>query len=364
MKKIKFPIGSSSVFFNALNTDIERILSRTSLLMNAKKLLWLKMVSYFMIHVCAYLALFLFPLGKTGLLAAYTFIGLSGILLAFNVSHDACHETFSKNKKLNTWLYHLSFNMQGPNAYLWKIRHTASHHLFPNVDGCDADIDDNPIIRLSPHHPFRRYQRHQHLYSFFVYCLYTLHWFFYKDFLYLFKKKVANLQQKSHPVKQYLFFFFWKLTYLSFMFLWPLCAGYSFGNILLAFFVMHIISALFFIHVLIITHLCMETQFPKTDENGCLPGDYYIHQLTTSLDYSPTNKIYNWFLGGFNSHAAHHLYPKLPHTTYPVISRFIEKRAKQFNITYNKLDLWTAIRSHYKYLRMMGRPGLNSQVKF
>jgi linoleoyl-CoA desaturase len=323
---------------------------------NAKKLLWFKMVFYFLIHLSAYLALFLFPLGKPGLLVDYIFIGLSGILLAFNVSHDACHQTFSRNKKLNNWLYHLSFDIQGLNAYLWKIRHTGSHHLFPNVDGCDADIDDNPFIRLSPHHPFRRYQRYQHLYSFFVYCFYTLHWFLFKDFLYLFKKKIANLQQKKHPVKQYFLFFFWKLIYLSFTFLLPLCAGYPFGNILLAFFVMHFISALFFIHVLIITHLCMETQFPKTDENGCLPGDYYTHQLTTSLDYSPTNKIYNWFLGGFNSHAAHHLYPKLPHTAYPVISRFIERRAKQFNVPYNKLSLWAAIRSHYKYLRVMGRP--------
>ena len=362
MKKIKFPIGSSSAFFNALNKDVERILSGTKLLMNAKRLLWVKTVFYFLLHVGAYVALFAFPLGKTGLLFSYTFIGLTGIHLAFNVSHDACHETFSKNRKLNHWLYHLSFNMQGPNAYLWKVRHTASHHLFPNVDGCDADIDNNPLIRLSPHHPFRRHQRYQHLYSFFVYSLYTLHWFFFKDFLYLFKKKVANLQHKKHPMKQYFLFFFWKLAYLSFMFLLPAYAGYPFVNILPAFFIMHIISGLFFIHILIVTHLCMETQFPKTDANGCLPGDYYTHQLTTSLDYSPTSRIYNWFLGGFNSHAAHHLYPRLPHTTYPVISRFIERRAREFKIPYNKLKLSEAIRSHYKYLRMMGTP--NGACKF
>jgi linoleoyl-CoA desaturase len=122
---------------------------------------------------------------------------------------------------------------------------------------------------------------------------------------------------------------------------------------------MHVVAALFFIHVLIATHLCMETQFPVVDENGYLPGDYYVHQLATSLDYSPTSKICNWFLGGFNSHAAHHLYPKLPHTTYTVLSKYIEQRAKQFNIPYNKLDLVSAIRSHYKYLRMMGRSDAN-----
>ncbi len=354
MKKIKFHSGSSSVFFNTLDRDVRRILSNTRLLKKAKQLLWLKMIFYFLLHLSSYLVLFSFHHGTTTFILNYVFVGLSGILLAFNVSHDACHGTFSKNKNINNWIYHLSFNMQGPNAYLWKLRHTASHHLFPNVDGCDADIDDNPLIRLSPHHPLRPYQRYQHLYSFFIYCFYTLHWFLFKDFLYLFKKRVANLQNKKYPLKQYALFFFWKMLYLFLLIVLPILIGYSIKTVLLAFVIMHIVAALFFIHVLIATHLCMETQFPVVDDNGYLPDDYYVHQLTTSLDYSPTSKIYNWLLGGFNSHAAHHLYPKLPHTTYTVISRYIEQRTKQFNLPYNKLSWPCAIRSHYKYLKMMG----------
>jgi linoleoyl-CoA desaturase len=131
--------------------------------------------------------------------------------------------------------------------------------------------------------------------------------------------------------------------------------GYSYQEVLLAFFIMHVVNSLCFIHFLISTHLCMETQFPKTDESGTLPYDYYTHQLATSLDYSPTNKIFNWFLGGFNAHAAHHLYPKLPHTIYPEISRIIEQKAKEFNQPYNKLSFLNSIRSHYRYLKMMGR---------
>lgn len=108
--------------------------------------------------------------------------------------------------------------------------------------------------------------------------------------------------------------------------------------------------------MLIATHLSMETQFPQKDEKGILPGDYYAHQLATSLDYAPGSRICNWFLGGFNAHAAHHLYPRLPHTTYPCISLLIEKKAKEFNIQYNKLSLVDAIRSHYRFLKAMGNP--------
>ena len=357
MKKIKFQIGRSSGFFNSLNKNVEHLLSSTDLLAKAKRLLWFKMIFYFLIHAGSYALLFLLPHRElASLIFNYIFIGLSGIFLAFNVSHDACHETFSKNKAVNYWLYHLSFNMQGTNAYLWKIRHTASHHLFPNVDGCDADIDDNPVIRLSPQHPVRKYQKYQHIYSFFVYCIYTLHWFLFKDFLYLFKRRLGNLHNKTHPKSEWCLFFFWKFFYLAVLILLPILLGYAPGAILLSFFLMHVTVSLFFIHSLIATHLSMETQFPKTNEYGYLPSDYYVHQLATCLDYSPSSKIYNWFFGGFNSHAAHHLYPKLPHTMYPEISILIEQSAKEFHVPYNKLSLPKAIRSHYRYLKMMGNP--------
>jgi linoleoyl-CoA desaturase len=357
MEKIKFHAGSSSAFFISLDRDVRKLLSSTNLLSKAKKLLWIKTVFYVLLHLSSYLILFLIThTGLISLILNYIFIGLSGLLLAFNVSHDACHDAYSKNKAVNYWLYHLSFNMQGTSAYLWKIRHNASHHVFPNVDGCDADIDDNPIIRLSPQHPLRKYQRYQHFYSFFVYCFYTLHWFLFKDVLYLFKKKVGNLKNKKHSLKTWALFFFWKIVYLFVLLVLPILKGYQSSDILLSFFIMHVINSLFFIHFLIFTHLCMETQFPKTDESGYLPYDYYVHQLATSLDYFPTSKIYNWFLGGFNAHAAHHLYPKLPHTTYPEISAIIEQKAKEFNIRYNKLSLFSAIKSHYKYLKIMGRP--------
>lgn len=359
MNKIKFKSGSSSLFFKSLDSEIGQLLSTTDLLSKANKNLWIKMVFYFLLHASAYGVLFLVPHDEiASLILTYIFIGLSGLLLGFNVSHDALHGTFSKNKTVNHWLYHLSFNIQGTNAYLWKVRHTASHHIFPNVDGCDADIDENPLIRLSPQHPLRKYQQYQHLYSFFVYCFYTLHWFLLKDALYLFKKKVANLQNKKHSFKQKALFFSWKTAYLFILLVLPVLAGYPFNDILLCFFIMHVVNSLCFIHFLIATHLCMETQFPETDENGFLPDDYYTHQLATSLDYSPSSKIYNWFLGGFNAHAAHHLYPKLPHTLYPEISRVIEQKAKEFNLPYNKLSLPAAIRSHYRYLKMMGRASI------
>lgn len=356
IKKIKFPNGSSSPFFSALDQEVKQLLSSSGVWKKAYRLLWIKLAFYLSLHLSAYILLFTLPHpGFGSLLSNYIFIGISGMLLAFNVSHDACHGTFSKKKYINHWLYHLTFNMQGTNAYLWKIRHTASHHLFPNVDGCDADIDNNPMIRLSPHHPIHSYQRFQHFYSFFLYCIYTLHWILFKDILYLTKKNLANLKNIHHPVSEYLRFICWKLAYISLLIVAPIAHGYPVKYILAAFVLMHVGNSLFFIHSLIATHLCMETQFPKAGRDGVFSHDYYTHQLATSLDYSPTNKLYNWVFGGFNSHAAHHLYPKLPHTLYPLITPLIQQKARVYHIQYNLLPLHKAIQSHYSYLKMMGR---------
>lgn len=355
MEKIKFQEGSSSEFFRSLDKEVNEMINKSGLLKKATKRLYIKAIFYIMLFVSAYSCLYFIDHTSIFSLASnYALIGLTGILLAFNVSHDACHGSFSKNKNLNYWIYHLTFNLQGTNAYLWQLRHNASHHVFPNVDGCDADIDNNPFLRLSPQHPLKSYQRYQHIYAIFVYCIYSLHWFLVKDLFYLFWKKVANLQHKKHATREFLLLFFWKMIYIGLLIVVPSVYRYDPGNVLLAFLIMHICLSLFFIHVLIATHLCMETQFPKTDENGNLPGDYYTHQLATSLDYAPTNKIYNFFLGGFNSHAAHHLYPKLPHTAYTEISVIIEKKVKEFGIPYNQLGMMDAIRSHYKFLKAMG----------
>ena len=357
MDKIKFQSGSSSPFFKAVDKEVNEMMTATGLLKKAKRLLYIKTVFYVLLFAASYSALFIVAHSSfANLVINYIMIGLSGILLAFNVSHDACHGSFSKNNAVNYWMYHITFNLQGTNAYLWQLRHNASHHLFPNVDGCDADIDNNPFLRLSPQHPLKKYHRFQHIYAIAVYCIYSIHWFLFKDLFYLFKKKVANLQHKKHSAKECILLFFWKAVYIAFLIVIPVVYGFGFGDILMAFTLMHICLSLFFIHVLIATHLSMETQFPQTDEKGNLPGDYYTHQLATSLDYAPTSKIYNWLFGGFNAHAAHHLYPKLPHTTYPEITVVIEKKAKEFNVPYNKLTMINAIRSHYRFLKVMGSP--------
>src|SRR4030095_1485902 len=124
MEKIKFQSGSFSPFFRSLDKEVDEMIERNGLLKKARKILYIKTILYILLFAGTYLSLYLIDHSSFISLALnYVLIGLTGILLAFNVSHDACHGSFSKNKMLNYWMYHLTFNLQGTNAYLWQLRH-------------------------------------------------------------------------------------------------------------------------------------------------------------------------------------------------------------------------------------------------
>lgn len=343
-------------FYKSLKNDVNLILTK-KVIKKARRKLWIKFIFYFFLFMISIASLYFVNYNNIfWLIINYIFIGLIGILLAFNISHDAVHNTISNSKKLNSFIYHFTFNLQGTNARLWKIRHLSSHHIFPNVDGCDADIDNNKLFRMSPSHKKYFWHKFQHIYAPILYAIYTLHWILIKDFIYLRKKDLANLKNQKHSVWLIIELIFWKIGYLTYMLFIPYyLTEFSFTNLLFAFFLMHLFISLFFVFTLIISHLCDETEFPTTNENGYLPYNYYEHQLAVLLDYHPTSQFANWIFGGFNAHAAHHLFPKIPHTFYPIISPLIKTKALEFNYPYNELSILKAIKSHFKYLKKLGK---------
>ncbi len=352
MKKIRFNPQNKNGFKRELFEISGRYMGIHGLLKKAQRLLVVKLLFF----ASLYVSLYMLTLHQQGALfvISYVLFSLSGILLAFNAAHDGAHGTFGRSKFINDIIFRFAFNLQGVNSYLWKKRHIASHHLFPNVDGCDADIDENPLLRLSPAHRKRGLHRFQHIYATLLYAFYTLHWIFFKDFLYLRKKELANLRNIKHSAIEVFRFFHWKFVYLFFYLIMPCLLGHSFAIVLAAFFISHFVISIFFVWTLIISHLTMETAFPIQNSEGKLPYDYHAHQLATAMDYRPTSRIMNWFLGGFNAHAAHHLFPKLPHTMNRYLTKPIERLCYKYKLPYNQKSFVGALISHYRYLHKMG----------
>lgn len=355
MQKISFSPSGHQLIAQELKERMKILNKDGSMLRRAYVVLWIKLLFYLVAFVSSFIGLvFAEYQNPMAFLTHYIIFGLLGILLAFNAAHDAAHGTFSKNKVINSVIFRFTFNINGVNSYLWKMRHIASHHLFPNVDGTDADLDESVLLRLSPTHRKRRLHKYQHVYATLLYMFYTLHWIFYKDFIYLGKKELSNLRNIQHSTLEVFRFYFWKLIYLLFYLGIPVYCGYSFGLVLLSFVCMHLVISVFFVWTLIISHLTCETAFPIKNNEGVLPMNYFEHQLATAMDYRPKSILMNWFLGGFNAHAAHHLFPKWPHTMNRHITYSIQRIAVKFGLPYHSSTFIGALISHYKYLKRMG----------
>jgi linoleoyl-CoA desaturase len=295
------------------------------------------------------------------LIFGYSLLAIFGLFVAFNISHDATHNTLTSSKLLNKVIFYLTFDPLGMSAYLWGFRHKFSHHIFPNVDDCDVDIDSNFLIRLSPNRPLLSHHRYQWLYAPILYLVYTLHWVFVKDIQYLFKKNLANLKNIKHHPLTILGVILSKILYLFYLIYIPIFWFHLDSLIvLLGFLAFHFTLSYVFLFTNIMNHHSMEAEFPQRDSQGLLPGSWATHQMATCLDFYPTSKFWNFFFGGFNAHCAHHLFPSICHTHYVEISKIISQTANEFNIEY-KVTTWKkGIISHFRHLRDLGRISPNA----
>ena len=290
--------------------------------------------------------------------------GLSSLLLVLNVAHDAVHDALFRRKSFNRLVSVLTFNLLGVNAYLWRMRHVNSHHVFPNVNGCDIDIDHNLFIRLSPNQPSRWYHRYQHIYAPALYMLVAVHTIFIQDPIYLFKTRLANMRNISHPTREIIIFVAAKLAYSALMISIPIWVmDLSPVHVAVGYATMSAVVSLLFVFLLIGTHFAEETEFPTLDADGSIPGNWVSHTMDTSLDWAPESKIANFLVGGINTHAAHHLFPTVSHVHYVALTRIIHEAARKHGVRYNRTTLPGMLKSHFAYLRHVGNDALKPPVK-
>jgi linoleoyl-CoA desaturase len=244
----------------------------------------------------------------------------------------------------------------GVDPHLWQLRHAKSHHIFPNVNGCDIDIDSNLFIRLSPNHPRRWYQRYQHIYAPFLYAIVGFQSATVQDVQYLFKKELANLKDIAHPRSFYFWFAARKAIWVAIMFAIPiLVLPFPWWQVILGAFIANAVASFVFVALLIGTHFAEEAAFPEPRADGSFEHDFATHALITSLDWNPQSRIAQLVAGGANAHAAHHLFPHMSHAHYVPVSRIIEETAREYAIPYNRTTFFGLVRSHLRFLRKMGR---------
>ena len=297
------------------------------------------------------------------LLSIVAGIGKAGI--GFNIAHDACHNAYSSNSKVNRILG-LSFNLVGMSDYTWKIMHNLFHHTYTNVWEKDEALKETTAIRFSPDAPLKSMHRFQHLYAIPAYSMYTLSWLFAYDFDKLIRYNGYGSPDPmvKHPKSQLAIVIISKMIYLTVALIIPIYViGLSISVVLSCFLVMHLIAGLLTTIVAQPAHLVEETVHIRPDENGNIEHSWLLHEMITTTNYGMKNKFLTWFTGGLNFQIEHHLFPGICSIHYEALSEIVQPLAKKYNIPYHvQPGLFTALAAHLSMLRLLGRNEYHSKT--
>jgi len=277
--------------------------------------------------------------------------GMAG--LGLNVMHDANHGALSKNKKINDIMSY-TMNIIGGNKLMWKLQHNVLHHSFTNIEGADSDMDHVPILRFSPHKKLMPIHKFQFIYAWPMYGMLTLSKLFVSDFTQLFKyNRWGLVKDVNKELKQVIM---WKAIYLSYALILPLIFIEATSAVVIGFLFMNMIAGIILSAIFQTAHIMPTSDFPMPDDDGNIKTNWAIHQLTTTANYAPKNKIFSWFVGGLNFQVEHHLFQSISHVHYRKLSKIVSETAKEFKLPYhsNKTFLG-AILEHTRMLKSLGR---------
>jgi len=291
------------------------------------------------------------------LILAFTLLGYINITIAFNIVHDACHNAYSKSKKVNKRLG-LFMNFIGGNSYLFTMMHDA-HHAFVNIQGTDVTLETHGMFRFTPHEPYLPRHRWQHIYTPFLYALAMVHWVLIKDYKWFFGElHIGNKKNIQHPKKELWVMLFSKLYYYTITIVLPLVfLSAPVWVILVGWVMIHLLPGLTFALIFQCTHVYDGTTYPLPDDEGNIENNYAIHVLETTADFSRKRPLANWWMGCINVHVIHHILPHVCHAHYPKLTKILMKTADEFGLEYKENpSFWVAFKKHIKMLKHLSKP--------
>lgn len=316
-----------------------------------KKIILFKAFLFPALYILLYALALACGKNTTILYSCYFGLGLMLVIIFLNVIHDAVHGVVFNNKKWNS-LYVYFFDLMGANSYIWKLRHTRLHHNYPNIMGWDSDIEQSGLARIFPHGPFSKMHRYQHIYLPMLYPFYLLNWLLLRDFKDFFNRKKIVWKIVQIPRLEFVKLFILKGFFLFYIVVLPkMLLPISWGQAITASLIMLFTASILSLLVLLSPHANTENEFPLPDEHNMIPHSWYMHQLCNTNDLVHDNWFTRFFMGNFNYHIAHHLFPSVNHIYYPDITRIIQEEAKKNGLPYKAYPLGTALFNHYKLLK-------------
>ncbi|MCU7549117.1 fatty acid desaturase [Chitinophagaceae bacterium LB-8] len=281
----------------------------------------------------------------------YFLMGLMLVFVFLNTIHEAVHGTIFQSKRANN-LYVYIFDLMGANSFMWKTRHIRFHHNYPNVEGWDTDIEQSKLARVFPNGPYTKIHKYQHIYLPLLYPLYLANWLLVRDFKDFFIKGRTVQKLIQIPKIEYVKLFLLKGIFLFYTVVLPKwILPISWIQVLIAFSIMLFTASVFSLFVLLSPHANTENEFPLPDDQNQLSHSWMMHMLITTNDVSHNNWFTRFFMGCFNYHVVHHLFPNINHAYYPELTMLLKQYAQEFKLPYRTYPLLTSLKNHYKLLK-------------
>jgi linoleoyl-CoA desaturase len=302
-----------------------------------------------------YIWLVFFTPGTVLALALCVLLGIVFAAIGFNVMHDGAHGSYSDHKMVNE-IMGFSLNLLGGDVQLWKVKHNMIHHSFTNIEGLDDDINIQPFMRTNTNQKRLKGHRYQHWYFAFLYMLTYLSWVFIDDFKKYFSGKIGETRFRKFKTHQHLIFWSTKVVNLFLFLVLPmLLVGVV--PAIVGYLTASLSCGLLIAVVFQLAHVVEETNFSNAyNEKRGVEDEWAVHQIRTTANFATNNKIVSWFTGGLNFQVEHHLFPRISHVYYPVISKMVEETCREFGIPYLKhRTVYAAVRSHVVHLKEMGQ---------
>lgn len=341
-------------FFNALKQEVDAYFTKNNIRKTGNWKLYAKAMILIPSALLIYFVLLTTPMHWGLSLLLWILFGFNMAAIGFNVMHDACHGSFSTRNWVN-YLFGLTNNFLGGNAFLWKLKHNIIHHTYTNIDGVDDDINNMPFIRQCTTQQWKPMHRFQTAYMFLLYGFTSLFMFF-MDYVKYFSKKIHTTPLKKMDKWEHLVFWAGKLFFIFFYILLPVyLLGWSQG--LIGLFISQFTMGLTLAIVFQLAHVVEHAEFEAAGVDPVkIENEWAIHQVKTTANFAFTNKITTWFLGGLNYQIEHHLFPRISHIHYPAISRIVQETCAKFGLNYLYFPTTrAAVVSHVRFMNQMGK---------
>lgn len=360
-KVLRFKNNLHEEFNKTLNQRVNAYIKSSKVGRYANTEMIIKSAFMFALYLTPYFLVLLGVIESVGLLYVLAFImGLGKAGIGLSVMHDANHGAYSKKKWVNN-LVGYSLNLVGANATNWKIQHNVKHHTYTNISGMDEDISPRGgILRFNPHTEVKKFHKWQYIYAWILYGLMTMSWIFFKDVTQLAEYTRDGLlkKQTKSVTRAWAWLIATKLFYYGYMLALPLIfTSFPWYHIVLGFLLMHYVAGFTLGIIFQPAHVMEENTFEDGNElSDTVEENWAVHQLKTTCNFAPKNKILSWYVGGLNYQIEHHLFPTICHVHYRKLSKIVKATAEEYNIKYTAYPTFrSALISHGKMLYALGR---------